>query len=411
MGQTLPAELLGASFPQSSVLKQRSLAPGPSIILDVVRFLAAVTVAVGHLSQPYFTTGWPPLLMDFAVGAVSVFFILSGFMIRYVTVVKFGDLKGYTTDRFARIYSVVLPALVVTIFFEIVSAHFNYDYYHANFGGTGHTSHIPLIHALLSHPGLRGGVRYLGAITMLSESWFQDAIPLFNTPFWSLSYECAYYALFGIFLYLRGHRRIFGWIIVFFSIGPAVFMMFPIWLLGCAAYDAYQQGIWNKSSLLKLSGFSLLSIAGVRGSHAVVERFHLLWFNTSRVDVISMDVIGIATVAVILPLCIVTRNLHISERHIAVRGIRRAASATFPLYLIHFPLFALLAAIVPYPRASLLAKLVLLAAALTLSFLLSAQCDKLKDYLRRLLAAPRQITLSLHTPPCSSIATEFVPHH
>jgi peptidoglycan/LPS O-acetylase OafA/YrhL len=411
MGQTLPAELFGASFPQSSVLKQGPLAPGPSIILDAVRFLAALTVAVGHLSQPYFTTGWPPLLMDFAVGAVSVFFILSGFMIRYVTAVKFGAIRGYTADRLARIYSVALPALALTIFFQIVSAHFNYSYYHANFGGTNHASHIPLLHALLSHPELRGVVRYLGTITMLSESWFQDAIPRFNSPFWSLSYECAYYALFGIFLYLRGHRRIVAWIIVFLLIGPAVFLMFPIWLLGCAAHDVYQQGIWNKSSLLKLSGFSLLSLAGVHGSRAVVERFHLLWFNTSRVDVVSMDIVGIATVAVILPLCMVTRNLHISEKHIAIRGIRRAASATFPLYLIHFPLFALLAAIVPYPRASLLAKLLLLAAALALSFFLSPMCDRLKNYLRRLLAAPWVITLSPHAPPCSSIATEYVPHH
>jgi len=337
MEQTFPTHLDREPVPDSRVLKPQGLAPGPSIILDVVRFLAAVTVAVGHVSQPYFTTGWPPVLMDFAVGAVSVFFILSGFMIRYVTAVKYGDLRRYTADRFARIYSVVLPALALTIVFQIASAHFNYAYYHANFGGTGHTtSRIPLVQALLSQTWLRDVVRYLGTLTMLSESWFQDAIPLFNTPFWSLSYECVYYALFGIFLYFRGARRILGWIIVFFLIGPTVFLMFPIWLLGCAAYDAYQYGVWNKKSLLKLGGFSLLSIAGVHGSQAVVEHFNLVRFNISRVDVISMDIVGIVTVAVILPLCIATRNLRISEKHLVVRGIRRAAAATFPLYLIHF---------------------------------------------------------------------------
>lgn len=392
MEQIFPAHLDQAPVPNSRVLKPQSLAPGPSIILDVVRFLAALTVAVGHVSQPYFTTGWSPVLMDFAVGAVSVFFILSGFMIRYVTVVKYGDLKRYTADRFARIYSVVLPALAITIVFQIVAAHFNRAYYDANFGGTGHaTSHIRLVQALLSQTWLREVLRYLGTLTMLSESWFQDAVPLFNTPFWSLSYECVYYALFGIFLYFRGARRIFGWVILFFLIGPTVFLMFPIWLLGCAAYDAYQEGVWNKNSLLKLAGFSLLSIVGVHGSHAVVDHFHLLRFNISRVDVVSMDFVGIVTVAVILPLCIATRNLRISEKHIVVRGIKRAAAATFPLYLIHFPLFALLAATVPYPHASLLAKLLLLAAALTLSIVLSAPCDTLKDYLRRLLLQVRPV--------------------
>jgi peptidoglycan/LPS O-acetylase OafA/YrhL len=391
MEQTNRTHLDRAPVPEARILKPQSLAPGPSIILNVVRFLAALTVAIGHLSGSLFATGWSPVLMDFAIGAVSVFFILSGFTIRYVTVVKYGDLRRYTADRFARIYSVVLPALAVTIVFQIATAHFNYAYYHANFGNVGHTtSRIPLVQALLSQTWLRDVVRYLCTLTMLSESWFQDAVPLFNSPFWSLSYECVYYALFGICLYLRGARRIVAWIIVFLLIGPTVFLMFPIWLLGCAAYDAYQNGIWKKNSLLKLSGFSLLSIAGVHGSQAVVEHFHLVWFNISRVDVIPMDIVGIVTVAVILPLCIATRNLRISKEHIVVRGIKLAADATFPLYLLHFPLFALSAAIVPYPRASLLAKLALLAAALGLSIVLSVPCDHLKHYLRRLLLRTRR---------------------
>jgi peptidoglycan/LPS O-acetylase OafA/YrhL len=109
MVQTLSESLKEASIPDSRVRNPQFLAPSPSIILDVVRFLAALTVAVGHLSKGYFTTGWSPVLMKFAVGSVSVFFILSGFMIRYVTRVKYGDLRRYTVDRFARIYSVALP--------------------------------------------------------------------------------------------------------------------------------------------------------------------------------------------------------------------------------------------------------------------------------------------------------------
>jgi peptidoglycan/LPS O-acetylase OafA/YrhL len=390
MERTLPPHLDQAPVSDSRVLTSQYLAPGPSIILDVVRFLAALTVAIGHLSQEHFSTGWSSVLMKFAVGAVSVFFILSGFMIRYVTEVKYGDLRRYTADRFARIYSVALPAIAITIVFQIISAHFNHAYYHANFGGGNTTSRIPLVQFLLSYPGLRDVVRYLGTLTMLSQSWFQDAVPLFNAPFWSLSYECFYYALFGVWLYLRGTRRVFGYIVLFVLIGPTVFLLFPIWLLGCAAYDAYQDGVRNKNSLLKLGGFSLLSIAGVHGSRVAVEHFHLTRFNIGHVDAVSMDIVGITTVAIILPLCLVTRNLRISEEHLVIRAIRRAAAATFPLYLLHFPLFALFAAIIPYPRASLLAKLLLLVVAVTLSIVLSAPCDHLKDYLRRLLLRTRR---------------------
>jgi peptidoglycan/LPS O-acetylase OafA/YrhL len=392
MEQTLSASPEQASIPDSRIRNPRFLAPGPSIILDIVRFLAALAVAVGHLSEGYFTTGWPPILMKFAVGSVSVFFILSGFMIRYITRVKYGDLRRYTVDRFARIYSVVLPALALTIVFGLIAAHFNYSYYYSNFGKISGrtTSHIHLIQTLLQHSWFRDALRIFGTLTMLSQSWFQDLVPLTNNPFWSLSYECVYYALFGIFLYLRGSRRVLGWAVLFLLIGPTVFLMFPIWLLGCAAYDAYEEGIRKPRSLLKLAAFSLLSIVGVHGSQAVVHHLHLYRFNISRV-VLSMDLVAIATVAILLPLCAAARNLQIPEQHLFVRAIRRVAAATFPLYLIHFPLFVLAAAIVPYHRASLMPKLVLLSTALALSIALSGPCDRLKDYLRGVLTRRRQV--------------------
>jgi hypothetical protein len=48
-----------------------------------------------------------------------------------------------------------------------------------------------------------------------------------------------------------------------------------------------------------------------------------------------MDIVAIVATAILLPLCIATRNLQISEDHLAVRVIRRVAAATYPLYLIH----------------------------------------------------------------------------
>ena len=197
------------------------LAPGPSIFLDIVRFLAALTVAVGHLSQDTFTTGWSPALMNWAEGAVSVFFILSGFMIRYVTSVKYGDLRRYAADRIARIYSVALPAIALTILFDLISAHVNPAYYAVNFGDSAQRvpSFLPFAQTLFSLTWFRGLFRIVLSLTMLSQSWFHDSSPLSNSPFWSLSYECVYYALFGIALYLRGKKRIIAWVVVFLLIG------------------------------------------------------------------------------------------------------------------------------------------------------------------------------------------------
>jgi peptidoglycan/LPS O-acetylase OafA/YrhL len=370
-----------------SPITAQYLAPGPSILLDVVRFLAALTVAIGHVSQSYFTTGWPRIMMSFAEGAVAVFFILSGFMIRYITAVKYGDVRGYTFDRFARIYSVALPALTLTILFDLLSAHFNPAFYSANFGEGARQTSVHL--SLLSLTWVRKLVRILLSLAMLSQSWFRDSSPLSNSPFWSLCYECVYYALFGIAVYLRGKERVVAWIVVFLLVGPTIFLMFPLWLLGCAAYDVYQNGAFTRTFLTKLVALSLLSIAGVHGSRALIDRFHANWFYIGRLTS-SMDIVAIATVAILLPLSMAVRNLPIAEDGIAARIIRRVAAATFPLYLIHFPLFVLLAATVPYPHSSLWAKLALLATALTLSLLLAGPCDSFKDYLRRKLLPPRR---------------------
>jgi peptidoglycan/LPS O-acetylase OafA/YrhL len=188
--------------------------------------------------------------MDLAVASVSVFFVLSGFMMRYISSIKPGNLRGYAVDRFARVYSVVLPALALTILFDSLSAHFNPSLYFSNVFGDPTQTHAWMSHShtFASQIWFRVLVRILSNLVMLSQAWFQDLSPLSNSPFWSLSYECVYYALFGITLYLRGSRRALGWALIFLLIGPNVLLLFPLWLLGCAAYDAYQNGFSNRNS-------------------------------------------------------------------------------------------------------------------------------------------------------------------
>jgi peptidoglycan/LPS O-acetylase OafA/YrhL len=354
--------------------------------------------------------------MEWAEGAVAVFFVLSGFMIRYITSVKYGDLRRYAADRIARIYSVALPAIALTILFDLISAHVNPTYYAANFGASAQRvpSFLPFAHTLFSLTWFRGLFRIVLSLTMLAQSWFRDSAPLSNSPFWSLSYECVYYALFGIALYLRSRKRIIACIIVFLLIGPTIFLMFPLWLLGCAAYDAFQDGALKKKSLTKLLLLSLLSIACIHGSRVLIDHFHASWFYIGRL-VPWMDTVAIATVILLLPACLALRKLQISENHLAVRIIRKVAAATFPLYLIHFPLFVLLAAVVPYPHASLWAKLALLATALTLSILLTGLCDAFKGHLRNKLLprknpTPTQQTTPRHDPHTQGLqlpTTEF----
>lgn len=85
-----------------------------SILLDIVRFAAAIAVAVGHFTSSTFSTHWP-YLINLAFGAVAVFFVLSGFVIRLISITRLMTATEYAIDRVSRIYSVLLPAALLTI--------------------------------------------------------------------------------------------------------------------------------------------------------------------------------------------------------------------------------------------------------------------------------------------------------
>jgi peptidoglycan/LPS O-acetylase OafA/YrhL len=73
-------------------------------------------------------------------------------------------------------------------------------------------------------------------LSFLNQSWLFREIPLNLYPWWSLPFEVFYYAVFGAALFLRGWQR---WIIaggLFVLMGPRLWMLFPVWLCGVAAF-------------------------------------------------------------------------------------------------------------------------------------------------------------------------------
>lgn len=102
-----------------------------SIYLDLIRFLAALTVFIVHANYDRFTGGLPFFRHVAGLGndAVMVFFVLSGFVIAYVTSEKENTLRDYFASRFARLYSVAVPALVLTVALDWVGSQVNSSLY------------------------------------------------------------------------------------------------------------------------------------------------------------------------------------------------------------------------------------------------------------------------------------------
>src|SRR3954468_17403598 len=96
---------------------------GTSLYLDLVRFGAAFVVFLEHLrehTRNSFAAFWRshPFLyvhLDaYSETAVIVFFVLSGYVIAHVLATRENTLTEFATSRLARLYSVAIPALLLT---------------------------------------------------------------------------------------------------------------------------------------------------------------------------------------------------------------------------------------------------------------------------------------------------------
>jgi peptidoglycan/LPS O-acetylase OafA/YrhL len=94
---------------------------------------------------------------------------------------------------------------------------------------------------------------------------------------------------------------------------------------------------------------------------------------------------GLPTVFGLLWMMLLFERLKVAEKASWVRWVRLLSEATFPLYLLHFPLYVLIVAIFPNERANAWFKLGMLVLCVGVSALLAKPTVHFKNYLRDLL--------------------------
>src|SRR5262249_40869159 len=147
--------------------KQKSLTVaamknGTSLYLDIVRFSAAALVFLEHIrehtraSLRAFWTAHPFVyshIYSYSQMAVIVFFVLSGYVIAHVLATRERTPLEYAASRFGRLYSVVVPALILT-----AVANFAMELRHPGaFASYGDSSYMVL--------------RYLGTALFVNRFW------------------------------------------------------------------------------------------------------------------------------------------------------------------------------------------------------------------------------------------------
>lgn len=331
-----------------------------SAYLDIVRFTAALTVFLGHAAGKNWTGSFLWQLGSYGDTCVVVFFVLSGFVIGYVCDTKETTWQVYAVNRGARLYSVVLPALVLTFVIDYAGIRIAPELY---LGQPWYAGDMPLL-------------RYLASLLMLQEFWGISLVPGINAPFWSLSFEALYYVVFGLAFFSRARWKWWAIAAALLLSGPIITALFPVWLLGFCAYHltkrrtlpmvasvfAFMLGL----ILLVLSPSIRASVAGVSGVGAtVVQRY---------IDAVSflLNLVGA------YGLCV---NAKPFPPRVA-KAIAHIAGTTFALYLFHRPLIQMFSYLGPKDPASWTRRLLVIGGTLMIVYTLTYLTETLRRWLR-----------------------------
>lgn len=180
-----------------------TLSPAQRLYLDAVRASAAMMVLFGHashffLADSFLAKGWVQGL------GVYLFFLISGFLISYSVIQKLGDGRygflAYFIDRFCRIFSAFLPALVFVVLIDALIVNspiypWRRDYNLLTWVGN--------LFMLQDFPVFQIA-RRLG---VPDNHWFVSSFGSAR-PFWTISIEWWIYMLFGgiVLVWMRRGR-------------------------------------------------------------------------------------------------------------------------------------------------------------------------------------------------------------
>ena len=322
-----------------------------SLYLDLIRFIAAVAVFFAHV--PMFIGGYMWQVAGLGHQAVVVFFLLSGFVIAFVTKEKEIHISEYLINRASRIYSVAIPALIISWLVYKLGLEFRPEVF-VSFNGEFFST-IPT---------------FLSALTFTNQSWI--GVNIFaNPPYWSLSYEVLYYLFFAVVYYLKGIKKVILAFILIFIMGPSILLYLPIWFLGVLCYKHIKL-FSHLSVRLSTALFATSLLAMILLNQPNIESY----INSFASTLLGNNIFSLLLhpsqsflVDYLIAACVASNILLYSNIYLQLIGvvnrleksIRYLASYTFSTYLYHFPVLCFYSIFFPYdtnPLESILLTLI-----------------------------------------------------
>lgn len=313
-----------------------------SVYLDALRVVAALAVLVSHWAYPRFTDGVYQVVRDLNIGsdAVVLFFVLSGLVIAYAADTKDRTARQYLFNRATRIYSVAVPAVLLTFVADRLGAAIQWPAYDG-WWYNGASLPSTLWHALT-----------------FSNEWWGDFRVGTNGPYWSLSYEVAYYLIFAAAVYAKGAMRVVLVAALVFVAGPFVLLLMPIWLMGVGAWALIRTDrlLPRRTALIAAVAGPALYVAALaidlpgqligmtESALGVTRAFNVLRFSD---EFLWNWLTGLLATIHILGMASLLRTRPAAEPGRLARGVRWAAGASFSLYVVHYPVLMLVEVVTP----------------------------------------------------------------
>ena len=321
--------------------------------LDSVRWLSALCVVIEHLRYVWFTdytnVQSKTLLIKlfyffsgFGSEALILFFVLSGYLVGGGAIRKWHagtySAKDYFISRFSRIYTVLLPALVIGGLLDWVGLYY--------FNITGIYTISPNFYN-----------KFLDYVIANNLNWtifFANLVNLqelssphlgSNGPLWSLAYEWWLYCIFGMVLeiFRRSIKDPTLWIVLVLIVivliySPLKFIVFMgLWAVGVLAAVLRSNRI-SMLPIVSLIIFILLLLVS-RVTHILFDSF-----NQSIINQLFIKLVRDYSLAISFSVLIITIKNHKTS---LVRNIpfhKRMADFSYTIYLLHVPLMVFITA-------------------------------------------------------------------
>jgi len=300
-----------------------------SLYLDLARFLAAVAVFIHNAKKESITSGFLAPFGQFGDEAVIVFFVISGIVIASVAHSREHTAASYALARLSRLWSVVIPAIILTIILDCVGPRID--------PGVYEVFRLPLW-----RPDVSSAWDALSPIVFMNETWIHPIGPGSNGPFWSIGYEAWYYIGFGFFLFSRGWIRVLSLIAAGMVVGPSILLLAPFWIFGTLIFHSLGRGGSSKTAWV-IWALTLVFIAAFYAiKYKILKLISLATLGTSTYSPQFGYGFSILCVGLLFGfniLCFDRIGYHF--RYLGGRAetaIRFLAARTFSIYLYQAPL-------------------------------------------------------------------------